>query len=42
MPVRLRGDRVAGFTGTDNHAGTMYRKAGFREVREFAVMEKEL
>ena len=30
------------FTGVDNHARAMYRKAGFREVREFAVMEKEL
>lgn len=30
------------FTGEDNHAGEMYRKAGFREVRVFAVMEKEL
>ena len=30
------------FTGTDNHARQMYRKAGFREVRTFAVMEKEL
>ena len=30
------------FTGTSNHARQMYRKAGFREVRTFAVMEKEL
>lgn len=30
------------FTGVDNHARQMYRKAGFREVRQFAVMEKEL
>ncbi len=30
------------FTGIDNHAREMYRKAGFREVRRFAVMEKEL
>ena len=30
------------FTGVDNHARAMYRKAGFREVRESAVMEKEL
>ena len=30
------------FTGVDNHARQMYRKAGFREVRTFAVMEKEL
>ncbi|MBQ4578459.1 MAG: GNAT family N-acetyltransferase [Clostridia bacterium] len=29
------------FTGVTNHAGEMYRKAGFRDVREFAVMEKE-
>ena len=30
------------FTGVDNHARLMYRKAGFREVRQFAVMEKVL
>ncbi len=30
------------FTGETNHARQMYRKAGFREVRTFAVMEKEL
>lgn len=30
------------FTGVTNHAREMYRKAGFREVRQFAVMEKEL
>lgn len=30
------------FTGEDNHARKMYRQAGFREVRHFAVMEKEL
>lgn len=30
------------FTGVDNHARAMYRKAGFREVREFAVMERVL
>jgi len=30
------------FTGVDNHARMMYRKAGFREVRQFAVMEKVL
>jgi len=30
------------FTGVDNHARQMYRKAGFREVGQFAVMEKEL
>ena len=30
------------FTGVDNHARQMYRKAGFREVREFAVMERML
>lgn len=44
----LEAEKAAGarymtlFTGVDNHARQMYRKAGFREVREFAVMEKEL
>lgn len=35
-------DYMTLFTGVDNHARQMYRKAGFREVRQFAVMEKEL
>ena len=44
----LQAEQAAGarymtlFTGVDNPAGRMYRKAGFRDVRTFAAMEKEL
>ncbi len=39
--IKVRADYMSLYTGIENPAINIYKKAGFKEVREFAVMRKE-